>query len=145
MPQIAADTAAWHIDLLAGGGASHHRYSSSAFVDVVGAPRSIAKGYRVSPMFSVGAVEGLEAYIGGDKTVWLAAAGGRMLIWRDFFASCELGAVSSTSPAFSSNYQFITSFGWQWTRGVLQVRHISNAGLEGKNYGYTSLLAGVSF
>jgi hypothetical protein len=145
MPQIAADPAAWQIDLLAGAGVSHHRYSQAAFVDVVGAPRTIATGYAVSPMFSAGAVEGLRAYDGGDRTVWLAAAGGRMLLWRGFFASFELGAVSATTPAFSSNYQFVTSFGWQWTHGLLQLRHISNAGFEGKNYGYTALLAGVSF
>lgn len=145
MPQIAADASAWQLDLLAGGGFSHHRHSNAAFVDVVGAPRRIAAGYTVSPMFSVGAVEGLQAYGGGDKTVWIAAAGARMLIWRGFFASFELGVVGSATPAFSSNYQFVTSFGWQWTRGLLQLRHISNAGLEGRNYGYTALLAGVLF
>ena len=145
MPQIADDVASWQIDVLAGGGVSHHRYSSADFVDVVGAPRWIATGYAVSPMFSVGVVEGLRAYGGGERTTWLAAAGARVSIWRGFFASFELGVVNATTPAFSSNYQFVTSFGWQWERGMLQLRHVSNAGLEGRNYGHTSLLAGISF
>ena len=63
----------------------------------------------------------------------------------DEVAGFELAGVSSTSHAFSSSYQFVTSLGWHWTHGLVQLRHISNAGLEGRNYGYTTLLAGVTF
>ena len=142
MPLSADAPSTWHVDLLAGHGESHHRYGSSAFLDVVGAPRTLAKGFAVSPMFTAGAVESLRD---GDRTVWLAAAGGRVQLWRGFFAGFELAGVSSTSHAFSSSYQFVTSLGWHWTRGLVQLRHISNAGLEGRNYGYTTLLAGVTF
>jgi len=61
------------------------------------------------------------------------------------FASFEVGAVSSQTPAFSSGYQLATSLGWQWRHVVISVRHISNGGLRQPNFGETMLLAGVSF
>jgi len=143
---ISMDASTWHIEALAGRGETHHdKFTNAAFVDLVGAQQPLAWGMAWSPMFSVGAVGGSREFGRDDKTVWFGGAGGRLYVTHGFFASFEVGAVSSKTPIFSSTYEFATSLGWQWQRFVVSVRHISNGGTEGKNYGETMLLAGLTF
>jgi len=143
---ISMDASTWHIEALAGRGQTHHdKWTSAGFVDIVGAERPFVSGMAWSPMFSAGAIGGSRELGRDDKTVWFAGAGARLHVWRGFFASFEVGAVNTKTPIFSSTYQFATSLGWQWEHLVLSVRHLSNAGLEGRNYGETMFLAGVAF
>jgi hypothetical protein len=147
MPLIADDVGAWHVEALAGRGITYHDAQSDAvFVDAIGAERPLARGFSWSPMLSLGAIGGTSRFGDArDETVWLGAVGARLNLWRGFFTSFELGAVSSQTPAFSSTYQFVTSLGWSYEHFVVSLRHVSNGGLKGSNYGETMLLAGVSF
>jgi hypothetical protein len=137
----------WHWEVVAGRGFTRgNSWSSAGFVDWVGESRPLARGFAWSPMITFGGIGGVPRF--GDRyddATWFAGAGARLYVWRGFFASFEIGAVDSQTPAFSSSYQFATSVGWSWEHLVITVRHISNAGLEGPNKGDTTFLAGVSF
>lgn len=139
-------TDAWHVEMLAGRGVSRETWDSAAFVDVVGAERPLARGFAIAPMFSLGAMTGFGS-LGArdDRTVWIAAGGARVALWRGFFASFELGAVNHRTPTFSSDYQFATSLGWGRGHFRVSLRHVSNGSTQGENWGSTMLLAGAAF
>jgi len=107
---------------------------------------SACAGIRLVADGTAGAIGGVPRFGDTyDRTVWFVGAGARLQVWKGFFASFEVGAISRQTPAFSSTYQFATSFGWSRDRFLISVRHISNAGLKEPNFGETTFLAGVSF
>lgn len=147
MPASLDSTVPWHWEVVAGRGFTRsNSWSDVAFVDWIGDSRPLARGFAWSPMLTVGAIGGVPRFGDRyDRTTWFAGAGARLTVWKGLFASFEIGAVDSQTPAFSSTYQFATSAGWSWEHFVVTVRHISNAGLAEPNYGETTFLAGISF
>jgi len=146
MPAVVDSGASWHLEAVVGRGSTfQNSWGNAGFVDFIGSERELARGFSWSPMASVGAVEGSKIFGDRDKTVWFAGGGARLNVWRGFFASFEIGAVSAQTPVFSSTYQFATSVGWRWEHLVLTARHISNGGLKDPNYGETMYMVGVSF
>lgn len=137
---------AWHPEILAGRGLSHGAWDTSVFLDVIGAERPLAHGFAIAPMFGIGAMTGFRASDArDDRTVWIVAGGGRVTLWRGFFASFEVGAVNHRTPTFSSSYEFATSLGWGHGSFRISLRHVSNGGTGGRNWGSTMLLAGLGF
>lgn len=57
--------------------------------------------------------------------------------WRQFYFGMGFGLASDKdSVALSSYYQFTQAIGWKITPNwIFEVRHISNAGFEGRNIG----------
>lgn len=147
MPLWVDGASQWHVEIVAGRGYTFHdAKSNAAFVDFVGPEHALARGFSIAPMFTAGAVGGVPIYGDKyDKTVWFAGGGARLVAWKGFFASFEIGAINSKTPTFSSHYEFATSIGWSYEHFVVTARHISNGGTQGKNYGETMLLAGVRF
>jgi len=147
MPATVDGAVPWHWEALAGRGYTRgNSWSDAAFIDWVGGSRPLARGFAWSPMATAGAIGGVPRFGDTyDRTVWFVGAGARLQVWKGFFASFEVGAISRQTPAFSSTYQFATSFGWSRDRFLISVRHISNAGLKEPNFGETTFLAGVSF
>jgi hypothetical protein len=57
--------------------------------------------------------------------------------WRQFYFGMGLGLASDKdSVALSSYYQFTQALGWRINPNwIFEIRHISNAGFEGRNFG----------
>jgi hypothetical protein len=116
-------------------------------------------GSRITwaPDVSLGWIGGrrLHRYDGARYTprdaVWLAAAGIRLqpaatdAWYRHLFFSEQLAVQNRHSLALSSDYEFVSSVGWQGEHFSFQLRHISNAGLHGPNRGETMALLGIGF
>jgi hypothetical protein len=147
MPVMVDEPPSWRADVLIGRGYSERdSRSNAAFVDVIGPGRVLANGFVISPVGTIGAIGDIPRLdFNRDRTIWFAGAGGRIDVWDGFFASFEVGAVNHRTQVFSSTYQFATSLGWSWKQFVVSLRHVSNGGLEGKNYGETMVLAGIHF
>lgn len=58
-----------------------------------------------------------------------------MIIDRDLFAGFGPALITHQSSTLTSQYQFITTFGWHHDHWALEVRHISNGGTRGDNVG----------
>lgn len=68
------------------------------------------------------------------------------LPWRSFYFGMGFGLVSDKSEVLSSTYQFTQAIGWRMSRNwQLEVRHISNAGFEGRNIGENLLTLSYRF
>ena len=110
-----------------------------------------------APDVSMGWIDGrhLSRYDGAHYTphqaVWLAAGGVRLQRgdagdwYRHLFFSEQLAVQNRRSLALSSDYEFVSSVGWQGRYFSFQLRHISNAGLHGPNRGETMALLGAGF
>jgi len=110
-----------------------------------------------SPDVSVGWIDGrqLSRYDGARYSprdaVWLAAGGARFHLgtpgdwYRSLFFSEQLALQNRHSLALSSDYEFVSTLGWQGRHFSFQLRHVSNAGLHGPNRGETMALAGIGF
>jgi len=110
-----------------------------------------------APDISLGWIDGrrLSRYDGARynprDAIWLAAGGVRLQIgdtdawYRHLFFSEQLALQNRHSLALSSDYEFVSSVGWQGGHWSFQLRHISNAGLHGPNRGETMALLGLGF
>lgn len=129
-----------------------------AFIEGVFASHPLgASRYTWAPAVSLGWIDGrrLSRYDGARynprDAVWLVAGGVRLqhaatdAWYGHLFASEQLAVQNRHSLALSSDYEFVTSFGWQGEHLSLQLRHISNAGLHGPNRGETMALLGFGF
>lgn len=129
-----------------------------AFIEGVFASHPLgASRYTWAPAVSLGWIDGrrLSRYDGARynprDAVWLVAGGVRLqhaatdAWYGHLFASEQLAIQNRHSLALSSDYEFVTSFGWQGEHLSLQLRHISNAGLHGPNRGETMALLGFGF
>lgn len=129
-----------------------------AFVEGVFASHPLgASRYTWAPDVSLGWIDGrrLSRYDGAHynprDAVWLVAGGVRLqhaatdAWYGHLFVSEQLALQNRRSLALSSDYEFVTSVGWQGDHLSLQLRHISNAGLYGPNRGETMALLGFGF
>ena len=66
--------------------------------------------------------------------------------WRSFYFGLGAGLVSDKSDVLSSTFQFTQAIGWRFSPNwQLEVRHISNAGIEGRNIGENLLTLSYRF
>lgn len=68
-----------------------------------------------------------------------------MIVDRDLFAGFGPALITRQTSTLTSQYQFITTFGWHHDHWALAVRHISNGGTRGDNVGENLVTLGWSF
>ena len=68
-----------------------------------------------------------------------------MIVDRDLFAGFGPALITHQTSTLTSQYQFITTFGWHHDHWALAVRHISNGGTRGDNIGENLVTLGWSF
>lgn len=68
-----------------------------------------------------------------------------MIVDRDLFAGFGPALISRQTSTLTSQYQFITTFGWHHGHWALAVRHISNGGTRGDNIGENLVTLGWNF
>ena len=69
-------------------------------------------------------------------------AASKRLTWRRWYVSSGL-ALADTAPGnrvLSGPVQFLSALGWRSERWSISLRHLSNAGSEGRNHGETYLM-----
>lgn len=82
------------------------------------------------------------SYLDNDEaTAWLGVA--KRAQWNGLFLGFGLVVVDQTSQRMSSHLNFKTSAGFLVGPLVVQVQHISNAGLKGENDGESFVTLGV--
>lgn len=156
---IALPAAAAHLEVQGGRSYMDAHAANAAFVEATFALHAIGDSGRLdwSPDVSLGWIDGRDvrryrdsAY-GTRDSVALLAAGARFHYgapdawYRPLFFSFQLAANNRTTQALSSHYQFVSTLGWQGRHLSLQIRHISNGGLNGPNRGETMALVGLGF
>jgi hypothetical protein len=150
--------AAAHLEVQGGRSYMDTHGTRAAFVEATFAAHPIGTGsLDWSPDLSVGWIDGrhidryASAAFPAGPAVTLLAAGARFHYgapdawYRPLFVSLQLAGINHTTQSLSSHYQFVSSFGWQGEHVSLQIRHISNGGLNGPNRGETMALVGVGF
>lgn len=80
----------------------------------------------------------------GVEESWFVA-GSKRLYWRQWFVSGGLALVNVDNDILSGHGQFITGVGREFGPATLSLRHLSNAGIEGRNRGETLLLLEYRF
>lgn len=138
---------AWLLPLGAAAGEWQAAAGFAAEVDQDHAPVATL-GYLTDHRFPVEIVGG---YIGSRRIdsgpvdpTWFLGADVR---WAGdwWFVGGGLAFVSERSEILSSDYQFMTLAGLRWSRWLLTLRHLSNAGLEGRNRGETFMTLGYAW
>lgn len=142
--------------------------ANAAGFDVVAGP-TVTSGERSAPVLSASMFGqaptsdrwqfepiGTVSWIGAHQThrenlhheVFLAGGGLRILApHQHWFVSEQVMATSHRTDALSSEFEFMTSAGWQRGHFIVLLRHVSNGHLigHGRNLGETMLLGGVRF
>jgi len=67
------------------------------------------------------------------------------IVDQHLFASFGPGLVRHQTTTLTSQYQFMTTFGYHWSHASLGVRHLSNGGLRGKNIGESLVFVAITF
>lgn len=147
-----ADT---RIELEGGRSYSDGYYTNVAFVEGVFNEYSIGNSrFSWAPDVSVGYIDGRHVARYGSVVsdhVWLAAGGARFRMgtvndwYHHLFWTFQVAAQTGRTLALSSAGEFVNSVGWQGDHWSFQIRHISNAGLDGSNRGETMALVGLAF
>lgn len=136
-------------DLTAGASATAGvRFTPTLFFSAAGTPADDGHAH-FAPIAGAGVIGSRNDANGHnfDHNVFLAGGGVRYGRDEGLFVSEQIMATSTRTDALSSRFEFMTSLGWQRSRYVVLVRHISNAHLlgSGENLGETMLLAGLRF
>jgi hypothetical protein len=76
-------------------------------------------------------------------TSWVAASYG--IVDQHLYASFGPALITHQTSTLSSQYQFMTTFGFHAGHWFLAVRHLSNAGLRGDNIGENVVILGWDF
>jgi len=147
-----------HLEVQGGRSYMDSHPATTLFVEGVFSSHALGDSrFTWSPDFSLGWIDGrnLQRYDGSRynprDSVWLAAGGVRLqhaatdAWYRHLFFSEQLAVQNRHSLALSSDYEFVSTLGWQAGHFSFQLRHISNAGLHGPNRGETMALVGVGF
>lgn len=155
---LAAPAAATQVEVEGGRSYMDSYAANTVFVEAVFPQHAIGDGrLSWSPDVSLGWIDGrnLARYRGNRystrNAVWLAAGGARFHYgevgdwYRSLFFSEQLALQTPRTLALSSNYEFVSTLGWQGRVFSVQLRHVSNAGLHDPNRGETMLLVGVGF
>ena len=95
---------------------------------------------RDSPWdFTAGAIRGTET----RDTSWVAAT--YQIVDQHLYASFGPALIRHQTSTLTSQYQFMTTFGYHHGDWFLAIRHLSNGGLRGANIGETVVVLGLSF
>lgn len=89
--------------------------------------------------FTVGAIRGTET----RDTSWVAAS--YQIVDEHLYASFGPALIRHQTSTLTSQYQFMTTFGYHHGPWFLAIRHLSNGGLRGANIGETVVVLGASF
>jgi len=89
--------------------------------------------------FTAGAIRGTET----RDTSWVAAA--YQIVDQHLYASFGPALIRHQTSTLTSQYQFMTTFGYHHGPWFLAIRHLSNGGLRGANIGETVVVLGASF
>ncbi|HET7845379.1 MAG TPA: acyloxyacyl hydrolase [Xanthomonadales bacterium] len=94
---------------------------------------------------AVGYIADRSDFATAEDVFWVA--GSRRAVFRRWFASAGIAATTASedNEILSGTFQFYTGFGWQGERWTFSLRHLSNAGLQGRNRGETFLVAAYAF
>lgn len=94
---------------------------------------------------AVGYVADRPDFATAEDVFWVA--GSRRVVFRRWFASAGLALTTADADneILSGAFQFCTGLGWQGERWTVSLRHLSNAGLEGRNRGETFLVVAYAF
>jgi hypothetical protein len=94
---------------------------------------------------AVGYIAERTDFASAEDVFWVA--GSRRLVFRRWFASAGIALTSASgdNEIVSGTFQFYTGFGWQGEQWTFSLRHLSNAGTDGRNRGETFLLAAYAF
>jgi hypothetical protein len=89
--------------------------------------------------FTAGAIRGTQT----RDTSWVAAS--YEVVDQHLFASFGPALIRHQTSTLTSQYQFMTSFGYHRGAWSLAIRHLSNGGLRGANVGETVVVLGWNF
>ena len=94
--------------------------------------------------FLVGQIQGREDDIAPTET-FIAAS--KRLTWKRWYfgSGIALADTDKDNRTLSGPLQFLTAIGWSAERWSVSLRHLSNAGIEGRNHGETFLVVGFRF
>lgn len=67
------------------------------------------------------------------------------IVDQHLYASFGTGLITHQTTTLTSQYQFLTTFGYHWNHASLGVRHMSNGGLRGKNIGENLVFVALTF
>ncbi|HEY3859790.1 MAG TPA: hypothetical protein VGM47_09310 [Gammaproteobacteria bacterium] len=67
------------------------------------------------------------------------------IVDQHLFASFGPAILSHQTSTLTSQYQFLTTFGYHGSHWYLAVRHLSNGGLRGDNIGENAVILGFGF
>ncbi len=153
LPAVAA-----HVELQGGRSYMDGYGSNALFVEGVFADHRIGDSrFSWSPDVSLGWIDGRDVARfdvtrpGTRNSVTLLAAGVRLHYgdagdwYRPLFVSFQPALQLGRTLALSSSYEFVSTLGWQARHFSIQLRHVSNGGLDGSNRGETMALVGVGF
>ena len=89
--------------------------------------------------FTAGAIRGTKT----RDTSWVAAT--YQIVDQHLYASFGPALLRHQTSTLTSQYQFMTTFGYHHGPWFLAIRHLSNGGLRGANIGETVVVLGASF
>lgn len=89
--------------------------------------------------FTAGAIRGTST----RDTSWVAA--GYQIVDEHLYASFGPALIRHQTSTLTSQYQFMTTFGYHHGDWFFAIRHLSNGGLRGANIGETVVILGLSF
>lgn len=74
-------------------------------------------------------------------------AASKRLTWRRWYVSSGVALTDThrDNRVLSGAFQFMTGIGWQSKDWSISLRHLSNAGIEGRNHGETYLMLAYAF
>ena len=80
-----------------------------------------------------------------EDVFWIA--GSRRVVFRRWFASAgvALATADDDNEILSGTFQFYTGVGWQGDQWTFSLRHLSNAGIDGRNRGETFFVVTYAF
>jgi len=148
-----------HLEIQGGRSYMDDHGTNVFFLESVFDARQIGQSrFTWSPDVSIGYVKGrdlghyADSHPGTKNDVWVGAAGARLHYgsegdwYRPFFFSFQVaGTAGGHTQALSSDYEFVSTLGWQYKNISFQIRHISNGSFQEPNRGETMGLVGIGF
>jgi hypothetical protein len=126
------------------GGTTFDRYETLHESGVVNLNLVTGSRERFPTEWSVGLVLAQDknsSYLDNDEAIaWLGVA--KRARWKGLFVGVGVVVVDQTSQRISSHLNFKSSAGFELGPLVVQVQHISNAGLKGENDGESFVTLG---
>ena len=94
--------------------------------------------------FTLGHIQSREDRVAPTETF---VAASKRFTWRRWYGSSgiALADTSKDNRTLSGPLQFLTAVGWSADGWSVSLRHLSNAGIEGRNHGETFLMVAFHF